>query len=874
MDHTGIDLRAEQQATLARPRYEYSAVTRAMVRGMDAIAGAETTVFKARIVETLAPIPYRAWESREYGRLSRHYGDDALVREADAVLRWGREAQDTEYQHLRVIGAKLREDGERGPRRLSRPMPDLMAGSWALASRTLARASMRRSFLLNAEAEDHAEHYYAELVQAHPEWEEQPVTSDGRAGLRRVQLLGRRLPSHRARRARPPQRELRVRRHARVHRELRGHAGDAGAGAAGGERRDGGHARRANAGPARRVSQASTLDARRPVATRSARRIARVDPQSPPRPLPRTRSSRPACSRSSRSSASPRSRRRRLRPARYVNPSPAEIRAKLNAAAVARDIPPRILYGIAYQESTWRQFDANGDPLIGADGGIGIMQVTTIPAGVDVARLKTDIDYNIAVGADILVTKWGYAPSVFAVIGDGDPRCYEDWFFAVWAYNGLKADNPYPYRIWDHITDGRGLWTGLAVTPVPTTWLVDGLPPQDRAGRDAAARALVEPHAAAQTRAERAARAEAGRGRRPVHRLRHALAEAPGRRALGRAAPLALERLQLGAAPHGPHDEPRLRRRHPLGGLLRARQDRPLEDRRRRARRRRSRRHDLGAGVRHRCSARHGSVSEEHHLPRKKAKRSEDDFASYAWRLIGTFRTAAGWLDLTAGRLRFSTVDRGRVRRPARRGHGHRLAWYYFGGGVKLSCRRGAQYRFSFVLPNGRRVPDGAAGGRGRRSGRAGDRVAEGGRHRRRARRGQGVAAAARRCRAAAGPRRSPRPGRRRQTQRAARSSRSPAVRRSDLTCRWPVRTRPSRSIGRRKNPSMTSCRRSTHGSSSPRGITSSEEKVCSGVYSMPSSWSGAAGSAAGGSAPPAAAPGTRASTRRWSRAPRRRSAA
>jgi ubiquinol oxidase len=177
MDQIGIDLRAEQQATLVRPRYDYSSVTRTMVRGMDAMAGAENTVFKARIVETLAPIPYRAWESREYGRLSRHYGDDELVREADAVLRWGREAQDTEYQHLRVIGAKLREDGEQGPRRLSRPMPDLMAGSWALASRALARASIRRSFLLNAEAEDHAEHYYAELVQAHPEWEEQPATA-------------------------------------------------------------------------------------------------------------------------------------------------------------------------------------------------------------------------------------------------------------------------------------------------------------------------------------------------------------------------------------------------------------------------------------------------------------------------------------------------------------------------------------------------------------------------------------------------------------------------------------------------------------------------------------------------------------------------
>ena len=51
--------------------------------------------------------------------------------------------------------------------------------------------------------------------------------------------------------------------------------------------------------------------------------------------------------------------------------------------------------------------------------------------------------------------------------------------------------------------------------------------------------------------------------------------------------------------------------------------------------------------------------------------------------------------------------------------------WYYFGGGVKLSVA-GERYRFSFVLPNGARVPDGA-GGRGRgRPGRARHRVAEG----------------------------------------------------------------------------------------------------------------------------------------------------
>ena len=173
-----IDLKREQERTLGRPRYPYSSVTRALVRGMDVFAGEETTVVKAKIVETLAPVPYRAWESREYSRLTRHVGDEAVMREAEAILLWGREAQDREYQHLRAIDAKLREDGVELPWRLARPMPDLMAGSWALASRTLSMVSMRRALLLNAEAEDHAEHYYAELVRSHPEWDDQPIESD------------------------------------------------------------------------------------------------------------------------------------------------------------------------------------------------------------------------------------------------------------------------------------------------------------------------------------------------------------------------------------------------------------------------------------------------------------------------------------------------------------------------------------------------------------------------------------------------------------------------------------------------------------------------------------------------------------------------
>ena len=98
-------------------------------------------------------------------------------------------------------------------------------------------------------------------------------------------------------------------------------------------------------------------------------------------------------------------------------------------------------------------------------------------------------------------------------------------------------------------------------------------------------------------------------------------------------------------------------------------------------------------------------MSEEHHLPRKKpAQDRETDFASYAWRLIGTLRSQAGWLDLTAGRLRYSTPDGVVFDVPLAEVTDIIWPWYSFGGGVKLTAG-GEQYRFSFVLPNGAEYP-------------------------------------------------------------------------------------------------------------------------------------------------------------------------
>jgi ubiquinol oxidase len=177
VDQVEIDLNKEQQASRARPRYPYSAVARVFFRSMDMLTGKQTTLAKAKLVEILATVPYRAWERRERGRLTRHKGDGGLAAEAGAIMKWGREAQDNEHWHLLLLEEKVREDSAKEPWYLSAPIPSLMVGLYALLTWTMARVAIRRAFILNAEFEDHAEHTYAQLVQDHPEWEEQPAES-------------------------------------------------------------------------------------------------------------------------------------------------------------------------------------------------------------------------------------------------------------------------------------------------------------------------------------------------------------------------------------------------------------------------------------------------------------------------------------------------------------------------------------------------------------------------------------------------------------------------------------------------------------------------------------------------------------------------
>ena len=172
-----IDLKKEQQASLARPRYRYSMAARFFFASMDLLSGKKTTLSKTLLIELLASIPYRAWELQMYARTTLGYKNREQVRKALKLMDWSRAAQDNEYWHVQAIEAKISEDGAKRAWYLIQPVPLVAIVFYVFFTRMLALFNLRRAFLFNAEFEDHAEHVYAQFVQDHPEWETQPVES-------------------------------------------------------------------------------------------------------------------------------------------------------------------------------------------------------------------------------------------------------------------------------------------------------------------------------------------------------------------------------------------------------------------------------------------------------------------------------------------------------------------------------------------------------------------------------------------------------------------------------------------------------------------------------------------------------------------------
>jgi hypothetical protein len=120
-------------------------------------------------------------------------------------------------------------------------------------------------------------------------------------------------------------------------------------------------------------------------------------------------------------------------------------------------VPPTLLKAISWIESVTTQgspelpFGAIGPALVSFDCGYGVGQVTsgmTAPLGEnsqpndEQALVATHFAYNIGRGAAILIDKWNAAPEGRPIVGidtDSDPKIVENWYYAVWSYNGFTG---------------------------------------------------------------------------------------------------------------------------------------------------------------------------------------------------------------------------------------------------------------------------------------------------------------------------------------------------------------------------------------------------------------------------------------------------
>ena len=116
-------------------------------------------------------------------------------------------------------------------------------------------------------------------------------------------------------------------------------------------------------------------------------------------------------------------------------------------------IPPVLLKAIAFMESGWAHADYSvpyggvGPTLVSHDCGYGILQVTSgmqnisgVP-NLDQAMIGGHYAFNIARGTRILAEKWNLAPDYRPQVGTRQPEVIENWYYALWGYNGFAFVN-------------------------------------------------------------------------------------------------------------------------------------------------------------------------------------------------------------------------------------------------------------------------------------------------------------------------------------------------------------------------------------------------------------------------------------------------
>jgi len=175
LDHE--QLLASHRQTLGTPRRRYGLGARMLFATLDAVYGTDRKLSKFKVLELVARVPYQAWEQVAYIAITNtHQRPDFARRIFDRVTE-SRSQADNEQWHLLILEELIAGQNIREGWLKFTLLPQALAFVYYQISWLLYVIRPAWSYRLNADFEDHAEHEYAHLVEAHAEWENQPFES-------------------------------------------------------------------------------------------------------------------------------------------------------------------------------------------------------------------------------------------------------------------------------------------------------------------------------------------------------------------------------------------------------------------------------------------------------------------------------------------------------------------------------------------------------------------------------------------------------------------------------------------------------------------------------------------------------------------------
>jgi ubiquinol oxidase len=166
-----------QRTTIARPPRRYGWDARLQFWLEDLVFGKARTLPKFKARELIARSPYQSWEQAACLIIGKIRDRSARAMRLYENLIEIRAEQDNELWHVLLLEELVAaSDVRENPVRF-RLIPQLLAFAIYQEFWLLRVVNPARSYRLNADIEDHAEHEYAALIAEHPEWEDVPFNS-------------------------------------------------------------------------------------------------------------------------------------------------------------------------------------------------------------------------------------------------------------------------------------------------------------------------------------------------------------------------------------------------------------------------------------------------------------------------------------------------------------------------------------------------------------------------------------------------------------------------------------------------------------------------------------------------------------------------